>query len=170
MTPVVSCGGANFLAVGGVIVPVAGADVTGLAGSTTTASQCAMWTKSSATLTSPLFVQPKGRAEVYVIESGKLRHVRTYSQLMQLNGQRPLTLIDWTIDTATSIGIGAPYLSERSFVRFADTPEVYIFQAGELHHVSTYAALLSLNGEKEPPIESLPQSAFASYRVGTPIG
>jgi hypothetical protein len=169
LTPVVTCGVQSYLAANGTLIPVVAPDYGGLPASTLTEAQCGAWSFSTTSLSAPFFIQPKGKNEVYVVEGGTLRHVRTYAQLAALNGSRPLTILTWSAQTAASVGIGAPLLAEGSVVQFTGTPEVYQFAAGELHHVQTYAALVSLGGGRVPTIESLAQVHFAAYRVGAAL-
>ncbi len=170
LTPVVTCGTQTYLAANGTLSPISGTDVGGLASSVLDASQCASWSTSSTVVSAPFFVQPKGKGEVYVVEDGVLRHVRTYAQLTALNGARPLTILTWSSDTAAWVGVGAPLLTDGSVVQFVGAPEVYQFTAGELHHVQTYAALLGLGAGRVPAIESLDGAYLTSYTIGAPIG
>lgn len=169
LTPAVACGDQMYLASNGRLVPVQGTDVGGLATSALTAAQCSAWTLSTVPAGAPLFIQPKGRSEVYVVEGGKLRHVRTYAQLTALNGARPLTILPWAVDTAAWVGIGAPLLAENAVVQFTGTPEVYQYSSGELHHVQSYATLLSIGGGRRPAIETLPAEYLSSYPIGAPL-
>ena len=170
LTPIVRCGTQPYLAANGVLSPISGADVGGLPSSDLSVEQCATFAKSAATLAAPFFIQAKGRAEVYVVEGGTLRHVRTYAQLAALNGARALTILNWSSETVAATGIGAPLLADGSVVQFTAMPEVYQFSAGALHHVTTYAALSALGGGTIPRIEQLPASYLAAYTVGAPIG
>ncbi|QEW00631.1 hypothetical protein F6J84_11340 [Microbacterium caowuchunii] len=165
----VTCGSKRYLAVGGTLMPV-GADTGGLASTALSDAQCAAWRTSASTMTAPLFVQPQGSGDVFTVEGGKLRHVRTYEQLMSLNGPRPLALIRWSRGTADFIGRGAPLLAEKSVVQFRGTPEVYQFSGGQLHHVQSYATLVSLGNGQVPRIETLDSAFLQSYPMGTPIG
>ncbi|MGN7189003.1 hypothetical protein [Microbacterium enclense] len=170
LTPVVVCGGETLIASGGTLYPLTGLAATGLKSSTPSADQCSTWSRISSTRVSdPVFVQPVGTGDVFVVQQGRLRHVRSYGELMSLNGSRPLNLLGWTGDTAGWVGYGAPLLADGSIVQFGGKGEVYRFSGGELHHVQSYATLLRLGDGAVPPIEPLPASYFSAYRVGSPL-
>ncbi|MFE1665583.1 hypothetical protein [Microbacterium sp. P02] len=168
LAPVVACGDALYVAAGGTARPFSG-DVGGTTPTALGAADCGALPVAGTTLGGPVFVQPIGRSEVYVVQNAQLRHIRSFDQLMALNAGRPLTILRWSIDTATWLGIGAPLLAEGALVQFTGTPEVYRFSAGTLQHVTRFDTLIRLGQGRLPVIEPLPAAFLASYAMGVPF-
>ena len=166
LSPFLTCGSTPFVVSGGSLVQLSGGSggVTplGLPG-----DGCGAFTRSGS-VTAPLFVQTPGRSEVYVVEQGSLHHVRSYDQLVRLNGSRPVTLLSWSAETVAGVGLGGPYLAG-TFVQFAGDASVYRGDGRQVQHVTSFEALLRLGGGRVPPIEALPSSVRSFYTVATPI-
>src|SRR5690606_31969661 len=142
LTPVVACGDTRYIAANGVLRRISGSGSGGFSPVTLAAAECDAFTLSSETVSEPLFVQPRGRDEIYVVRDGQLRHVQSGSDLVGLNGTRPLTVLSWSTDTAQAVGIGSGYLPEGSFVQFQGKDEIYRFTGERLHHVRSATTLI----------------------------
>lgn len=166
LSPFLTCGSTSFVVSGGSLVQLSGGSggVTALA---LPGDGCGAFTRSGS-VAAPVFVQTPGRSEVYVVEQGALHHVRSYEQLVRLNGSRPLTLLSWSGETVAGVGVGGPYLAG-TFVQFAGDASVYRGDGRQLQHVTSFEALLRLGGGRVPPIETLPSSVRSFYTVSTPI-
>ncbi len=170
LSPVVSCAGSGVLVASqGSAYPILGADVGGLPVTSLPSDACQYIHKSATTLTAPLFAQARGQGAVYEIADGKLRHVVDYSTLVGLNGSRPLTVITWEPLTLASYPLGAPVLADGDLVQFTSTPEVYVFQSGQLHHVRSFSTLLQIGKGSVPYIEQAPLTAKSSYSIGADV-
>ncbi|MFE2771613.1 hypothetical protein [Microbacterium resistens] len=134
-----------------------------------TAAECGTFRKSRTTLTGPLFVQPKGWTQIYMIGGGKLRHVQSIEDLRTLNGNRALTVLAWAPDTARWLGFGSSVLPEKSFVRFEGRDEIYRYTGGALHHVRSVETLIRLGGGRAPAVQVLPGDRLGGFTVGSPL-
>lgn len=169
LTTFLACGDEVLVADRGGARPVASGVPAGFAALTLNKADCAAIPRTGTPVSAPLFVQPTGAGEVYALEAGRLRHVRTYTQLTALNGQRPLTILRWSQDAVNRVGIGAPLLADGSFVQFQGAAEVYQVVNSQLSHVQTMPTLLRLGGGRLPPIGLLPAEYFSSYVLGPPL-
>lgn len=167
LAPIVSCGPQQFVAAAGVVRPLSG-PATGLGVTQLAASDCAAFPQGSA-VAAPLFVQATTGQDVHAVMDGKLRHVHGYSQLMALNGSRPLVVLRWLADTMSGQGFGAPLLFDGEFVSFAGRAEVYRYSDSSLHHVTDYGSLIALGGGRLPAINVVPAAYVQSYTLGDPI-
>lgn len=167
LAPVVSCGGQNFIVEQTKLWAVN--STLGFAVPQLSVEECASFERGSGALSTPIFVQPVGRGEVYALERTTLRHIRSYETLTSMNGSRPLRILPWDAPTADRIGYSAPYLAEGSFVQFTGAGEVYRFASGQLRHVQRYETLLQYGGGRQPAIESLPADWKSWYAVGAPV-
>ncbi|WOF24164.1 procyclic acidic repetitive family protein [Microbacterium betulae] len=85
------CGGTPYIAAGGTLRPITSSY--GFHVSNLDAATCAQLDRSNASRLGALYVQGKGRDEVYLLQGGKLRHVTTPAVLNRLGGgKRPLVL------------------------------------------------------------------------------
>ncbi|OAN41275.1 hypothetical protein A4X16_11385 [Microbacterium sp. H83] len=168
LSPMVQCGTTTYIAAAGRLTAVTGTALGGVTPVKLSAEECGGFTVSSSTLASPLFFQVAGSPEVYTLDGGKLRHVRSYALLQELNGSRPLSLVAWSRATVNDLLTG-PYLEDGVFVSFTGQSEVYQHTAGQLRHVPDYATLLTLNGGRVPSILSLKADWKAMYKVGSPV-
>ncbi len=168
LTPIVQCGTSTYVATEGRLTAVTGASLGGVVPVKLSAQDCGAFTVSQSSQTSPLFFQVSASSEVYAMDAGKLRHVRSYETLQQLNGARHLVLVMWTRDTVNSLLTG-PYLEDNAFVSFAGQPEVYQSSAGQLRHVRDYSTLLLLNGGRAPSVLSLKAEWKSLYTIGSPV-
>lgn len=169
LTPAIRCGGRAFIAADGALRSLSG-NSAGLGGLSLPAESCAAIPVRAAGVVAPLFVQPRGGGDVYLVEASKLRYVPTYAQLSALNGARPLTLLTWSIDTIRAQGFGTPVLTPGSFVQFTESPEVHRFDDGKLRLVADFDTLIDLGGGSIPPITRLRAEHRASFAVGAPLG
>ncbi|WP_229054033.1 zinc-dependent metalloprotease family protein [Aeromicrobium sp. Leaf350] len=167
LAPTLTCHGTTYAVSGGRLATVTGG-TGGLTPLALAADACQFFPRSGS-VAAPLFVQTPGRGEVYVVDQGVLHHVRSYAQLVQLNGNRALTLLSWSGETVARVGTGAPILASGSFVQFAGDPSVYQGDGRVLRHVTSFAALVRLGGGQVPPIEALPASWRPYYDLGSPI-
>jgi hypothetical protein len=167
LAPVVLCGTQQFIAANGAIRPLTG-PATGLAVARLAATDCGAFTQGAA-VEAPLFVQATTGRDVYAVMDGKLRHVHGYSQLMSLNGGRPLVVLRWEADTMNAQGFGTPLLFEGEFIKFDGHGEVYRYSSNALHHVTDYASLVALGGGKLPTIAVVPAEYAQSYQYGDSI-
>ncbi|WP_282837164.1 hypothetical protein [Microbacterium flavum] len=167
LTPVVMCGDDQYIAAGGALRPLSGS--TGLATIRLSPAECAAFPRGGAVST-PVFVQPAGAPEIYVISAGKLQHVRTPGQLSALNGGRPLVILPWQKATVDAVGLTAPALESGAFVQFDGQPEVYWNSADSLRHVADFGSLVALGGGRVPTISRLPASFAKAYTYGDEIG
>lgn len=168
LSPLITCGSTSLLLSGGQGRPIADPSALGLTATALPDAACADLPRGAA-VSSPVFVQVPGRPEAYVLNDGRLHHVRTIEQLRLLLGNRPLTILPWTAETAAGVSVGAPVLGARSFVQFAGRPEVYLGDGRTLRHVTSYAVLLREGGGRVPPIEAMPAEWFSYYAVGAPL-
>jgi hypothetical protein len=169
LTPFVQCGTAVYFPASGSAYPYAGALPAGWTATRLADDSCDAFRKAAASLSGPVFVQPRGGGAVHLVSDGTLRHVRAYADLLALNGDRPLRILSWDPATITAIGTGAPILASGSFVQFTGLPEVFRVEGGVLRHVQTYETLLALGGGRVPPIEQLPAAFKPSYVIGAPL-
>lgn len=168
LTPIVQCGTSTYVATRGVLTEVTGTNLGGVVPLKLSAQECGAFTVSSSSQASPLFFQVSGSSEVYAMDAGRLRHVRSYELLQKLNGTRPLVLNTWSRDTVNSL-LSGPYLENNAFVSFVGQPEVYQYSSDQLRHVTDYATLLMLNGGRVPSVLSLKADWKSLYTVGNPI-
>lgn len=170
LAPFITCGATTFIGAGGYRHAVSGIDLGGLAATAITPADCdAIPRATTGGVSSPFFLQPVGRGDVYVLEAGKLRHVRAYSQLMILNGNRPLTILRWSPGTVEWLGVAAPLFADGTLVQFAGTPDVYRSTLSQLHHVQSMKTLLALGNGSLPSIEARPANELQAYEVGDPL-
>jgi hypothetical protein len=169
LTPVVTCGTSTMIAAGGKLYPVSGTQFGGIKPTALGSGECGAMPRASTTVSSPLFIQPQGAAEIYVISGGKLRHVQSPADLLALNGNRPLQILTWSQAAANSFGIGGAYLPENSFVRFDGREEIYRYYQGVLHHVRSIKTLLQLTGGTPPREYVLPGEQLSRFTVGSPL-
>ncbi len=168
LTPIVQCGATTYVASAGRLVAVSGTALGGVTPVKLSAPDCGAFTVSSSSQASPLFFQVPASPEVYALEGGKLRHVRSYALLQQLNGSRPLTLVNWSRATVNDFLTG-PHLEDGVFVKFTGQSEVYQNSAGQLRHVRDYATLLTLNGGRVPSVLELKSDWKSMYKFGSPV-
>lgn len=169
LQPFAGCGESTFLAASRKLHPVAGTDFGGFTPTALPASACKYFTASGAEVSARFFVQRAGYPQIYVLSSGKLRHVTTWDLLMKLNGNRELQVQKWTASAASSVGFGAPVLAKGAFVQFTGASEVYYYDGSALRHVRTYDTLVRLGGGKVPTILSISSTLKSSYRFGDPL-
>lgn len=169
LTPFLVCDTEVLVADKGSARLVASGVPAGITALTLSQADCAGIPRSGSAVSAPLFVQPVNAGEVYLLDAGKLRHIRAYSQLTALNGPRPLSILGWSSEVVNAIGIGAPVLADGSFVQFQGTGEVYQVADSQLRHVQSMATLLRLGGGNIPPIEQLPAAYFSAYVVGAAL-
>jgi GH25 family lysozyme M1 (1,4-beta-N-acetylmuramidase) len=166
LAPVVSCGGANYVASGGHLVPLTGTDFGGISATALSVAACNALTKAGAATSAPLFVQPRGTGDVYLVSNRVLRHVVDYSTLVATNGSRSLTILSWGAGTTGTLSIGIPVLATNDLVQFSGTPEVYVYRSGQLHHVLAYQTLLTIGGGSLPHIEQVSSSLRQQFTFG----
>lgn len=169
LSPIIQCGDVRYIAASGTLYRVTGNDLGGITPLVVRADECAAFAMSETTVSGPLFVQPRGAGEVYVISGGELRHVQTSADLTALNGNRPLQILSWSAETVAWMGIGAAYVPEGAFLQFQGRNEIFRFTKGALHHVRSAGTLLALGGGTNPPVRLLPGAQFARFTVGSPI-
>jgi hypothetical protein len=169
LSPFLTCGSDALVAGGGGARALTGGLPAGVTPASLSAADCAAIPRIPGTVAAPVFVQPVGAPEVYVIDGGKLRHIRAYATLTALNGARPLTILRWSQDAVAMFGIGAPILAEGAFVQFVGKSEVYRVEGSQLRHVQSMATLIRLGGGRIPPIEFLPGEYLPSYVIGAPL-
>ena len=169
LTPVVSCGSSTLIAAGGKLHPVSGTQYGGIKPTTLGSGECGAMPRSKTTVSAPLFIQPQGAPEIYVVSGGTLRHVPSPADLLALNGSRPLKVLPWSPATVEWFGTGAANLPEKSFVRFTGREEIYRYENGTLRHVRSIKTLLQLNGGTAPREYVLPGDQLSRYKVGSPL-
>ncbi len=169
LTPIVLCGGTAYVASAGSLSAVQGTNYGGITPLSLSAQDCAAFKTTTRVYSSPILVQTPGKPEIYALDGGQLRHIRTQAILQQINGSRPMQIASWSAETVKAVGVGAPYLEEGAFVQFTGLGEVYRYVSGELRHVRDYATLLSLNGGRLPAIVPITQAALPTYKIGAPI-
>lgn len=169
LTPFVSCGTQVLAADNGSARMTSGSVPAGVTAVRLTEADCAAMPRGGVATGAPYFVQPTTAGEVYLLDSGRLRHVRTYEQLTALNGQRPLSILRWSKTVVDEVGIGAPLLANGTFVQFQGTAEVYRVEQSTLRHVQSMETLVRLGNGRVPPIEALPAEFFSAYVVGSPL-
>lgn len=169
LKPIIQCGDVRYIAASGTLYRVTGNDLGGITPLRVNADECAGFAMSATTVSGPLFVQPRGAGEVYVISGGQLRHVQTTADLAALNGNRALQILPWSSATASWFGIGSAYVPEGAFVQFQGRNEIFRYTKGALHHVRSANTLLALGGGKNPPVRVLAGAQFAGFTAGSPI-
>ncbi len=167
LAPVILCDTQQFVAANGAIRPLTGS-TTGLAVARLAAADCGALTKGPP-VEAPLFVQATTGQDVYAVIEGRLRHVHGYSQLMSLNGARPLVVLRWGADMMRTQSFGAPLLFEGEFIKFDGRGEVYRYSSDALHHVADYPSLVALGGGKLPAIAVVAADYSQSYAYGDSI-
>ncbi|MDQ0647760.1 hypothetical protein QFZ53_001956 [Microbacterium natoriense] len=170
LSPVVACGATRYLAAAGALNPLSGTESGGFTATSLTADDCAWMPISSTAYAGPLFIQPKGTSDVFLLENAKLRHVQDYGTLMKLNGNAPLRVISWSLGTANWVGRDGPVLADGAFVQFAGLGEIYRHRADDvLQHIQDYETLVRLGGGRVPPIQVLSAQYRGTYTFGAPI-
>lgn len=169
LTPIVSCGSTNLLGAGGKAYPVSGTQFGGIKPIKLGAGECGAMPRANTTVSAPLFVQPQGAPEIYVVSDGTLRHVQSPAALLDLNGSRPLTVLPWSPATVRWFGTGAANLPDKSFVRFTGRDEIYRYENGVLRHVRSIKTLLQLNGGTAPREQVLPGEQLSRFKIGSPL-
>ncbi len=169
LTPIVSCGNSTLIAAGGKLYPVSGTKYGGIKPTKLGSGECGAMPRAKTTVSAPLFIQPQGAPEIYVVDGGTLRHVPTPAALLALNGSRPLTVLPWSPTTAQWFGTGAANLAEKSFVRFTGRDEIYRYENGVLRHVRSIKTLLQLNAGTAPREQVLPGEQLSRFKIGSPL-
>lgn len=169
LAPVVTCGTTSMIAAAGKLYPVSGPQVGDVKPTVLGAGECGAMPRGAATVSAPLFIQPEGGEQIYLVSESKLRHVMSPADLLALNGPRPLQVLTWSQATAGWFGKGPAYLPEYSFVRFTGRDEIYRYYLGTLHHVRSIKTLLQLNGGTAPREYVLPGDQLAAFTVGSPL-
>ncbi|WCM56354.1 hypothetical protein [Microbacterium sp. EF45047] len=120
-------------------------------------------------LSNDVFVQFAGQGAVYWHRSGGvLHHVQDYATLVRLGNGRVPPIQSLQAHYIHTYRFGTPLLREGQFVRIGDAPEVYVYEAAQLHHVRTETELRELNGGVVPEILVIDKEDAATYPVGTP--
>jgi hypothetical protein len=169
LTPLVSCASSVYIASNGTMIPVTGTNYGGLTPTVLPADACSNFTISGSSVSSPIFVQPRGQGAVYVIANGQLQHVMDWPTLVAMNGNRPVTLVSWSAETAASIPAGPPVLAAGNFVQFSGSPNIYLFQNGQLDLISSYSRLIQLGGGSLPTIVQIATVFKSAYSFGPTI-
>lgn len=169
LTPVVVCGNSTLIAAGGKVYPVSGTQFGNIKPTKLGSGECGAMPRAKTTVSVPLFVQPQGAPEIYVISGGTLRHVQSPADLLALNGSRPLQVLPWSRGTVQWFGIGPAFLPSNSFVRFTGRAEIYRYENGLLRHVRSIKTLLQLNGGTPPREYVLPGDQLSRFKVGSPL-
>lgn len=169
LTPVVVCGNSTLIAAGGKVYPVSGSQFGGIKATKLGSGECGAMPRAKATVSAPLFIQPQGAPEIYVVSGGTLRHVPTPADLLALNGSRPLQVLPWSQATVQWLGTGPASLPANSFVRFNGRPEIYRYENGVLRHVRSIKTLLQLNGGTPPREYVLPGDQLSGFKIGSPL-
>ena len=169
LAPIIDCGGEVLIAARGGARVLDGGKPEGVTATALNGADCAGIPRVGGSLAAPVLIQPVSAAEVYVLDKGKLRHVRSYAKLLELNGPRPLTILRWSPDAVARIGVGAPVLADGAFVQFEGRGEVYRVESTGLRHVQSMQTLLKFGGGRIPAIEFLPAAYLPVYVIGAPI-
>lgn len=167
LAPLLQCSTASYLTAGGALIKVDG-PVTGMTAAAMPESICAVLPKAATTVSAPIFVKAPTAAPIYVLEQGRFRHVRDQQRLQELNGSRPLQVLEMSASTVQRIGVGAPILSERALVRFGG-PDIYFVERGQLRYVPDAATLIRVAGTTSPVVEELPRELESAYTKGAPL-
>ncbi|WP_133241687.1 hypothetical protein [Microbacterium sp. Gd 4-13] len=169
LAPIMQCGSQTVVVDGGALTPIAGAETLQPRPAALPSALCAVMNIRGASITAPILTKGIGADAVYVLDAGKLRHIRSAERLYSINGNRPVKQLTWSPDTVKSFPLGAPHFADNSFVSFG-TADIYVAQSGTLRHVLTTAALLRLAGPRWPvPVEKRPADELAQYVLGEPV-
>ncbi|AZC13467.1 hypothetical protein DT073_06915 [Microbacterium sp. ABRD28] len=163
----VQCPTATYMTAGGALVKVDGLPVA-MTAAPMPEGICSALPKSATTVSAPIFVKTPASPPIYVLDQGRFRHVRDQQRLQELNGSRPLQVLELSTSTLQSVGVGAPLLSDRALVRFGG-PDIYVVERGELRYVPDSATLFSIAGTTSPAIEDLPREFESAYIKGAPL-
>lgn len=106
--------------------------------------------------------------KVFVMLSGKLRHVASWDALIALAGANPPIDVRPT-SQRNQFTYGSAIVADGQFVRFGAGDATYVMRDGVLKHVRSWQTLLSLNAQKVPAVQNLDSALEATFTFGSPI-
>ncbi|MGI9823126.1 hypothetical protein [Agromyces sp. Marseille-Q5079] len=128
---VISCGSAVYAASNGRFVQLKGG-VGGLSVAPLSGETCRLLPKSTSVVGGPLFLQANGQPEVYLVRSGKLRHITSPTQLTAQNGGSWPTMVRVAPTTLAKTPMGGAALDIGTFAKFSGDSTVYLVNGWQL--------------------------------------
>jgi len=163
LSPIVTCGGKNYLAASGALY--AFSDASGFSPSPLGSAACGALTISK-DKAQRIFVRASGAAEVYLIENGVRAHVTSTAKLIDLAGTSSPRLLEVTAGTLAQIPLGKPQslVSAGMAIQGAGQAEVWLaLDDSQITHVPSFGVTDDL-GIPSSSVVSVPASVVASLK------